>query len=210
MAFVWRTGRAMVRQLRDVRAVLFDRDDTLIRDVPRYNGDPGLVQPIPGAAQAVARVRAAGLPVGIVSNQSGIGRGFVDHMQVQRVNARVDQLVGPFDTWQYCPHAPEDGCACRKPAPGLVVRAAEALGVPAHQAVLIGDIGSDVQAAQAAGAVGILVPSSRTLRGEILDAPLVAWSLAEAVGIVLAARRTVIDPTAVITDPAPAERQARP
>ncbi len=186
MAFVWRTGRAMARQLREVRAVLFDRDDTLIRDVPRYNGDPTLVRPIPGAAEAVSRVRAAGLRTGIVSNQSGIGRGFVSHMQVRRVNTRVDQLLGPFDTWQYCPHAPADTCACRKPAPGLVLRAAEALGVTPQQVVLIGDIGSDVQAAQAAGAVGILVPSSRTLRGEIRDAPLIAWSLAEAVDIVLA------------------------
>jgi histidinol-phosphate phosphatase family protein len=176
----------MAQQLRDVRAVLFDRDDTLIRDVPRYNGDPTLVRPIPGAAQAVARVRAAGLPMGIVSNQSGIGRGFVSHMQVRRVNTRVDELVGPFDTWQYCPHAPADGCACRKPAPGLVVRAARALGVHPHETVLIGDIGSDVQAAQAAGAVGILVPSSRTLRAEVRAAPLVAWNLDEAVDLVLA------------------------
>jgi histidinol-phosphate phosphatase family protein len=176
----------MARQLRDVRAVLFDRDDTLVRDLPRYNGDPELVQPLPGAAEAVARVREAGLLTGVVSNQSGIGRGYVTVEQVERVNARVDELVGPFDTWQYCPHTPTDACRCRKPAPGLVHAACQALGVHTHHAVLIGDIGSDVQAAQAAGAVGILVPSPRTLRAEVRDAPLVAWSLAEALDLFLA------------------------
>ncbi|MCU0300878.1 MAG: HAD family hydrolase [Candidatus Nanopelagicales bacterium] len=207
MACGVRAGRALARRLRDVRAVLFDRDDTLIRDVPRYNGDPTLVQPIPGAAEAVGRLRAAGLPTGVVSNQSGIGRGFVSHMQVQRVNARVDALVGPFDTWQYCPHAPADACTCRKPAPGLVVRAARALGVEPHHTVLIGDIGTDVRAARAAGAVGILVPSPRTLPAEVREAPLVARSLGDAVDLVLAGLAGAGVATAVA---APAARTARP
>ena len=109
-------------------AVLFDRDATLIVDVP-YNGDPAAVRPMPGALDAVAAVRAAGVPIGVVSNQSGIARGLLTAVQVEAVNARVDALFGGFDTWQYCPHGPEDGCDCRKPKPGLVLRAAAALGV---------------------------------------------------------------------------------
>ncbi len=125
------------------RAVLFDRDGTLVTDVP-YNGDPDLVQPMPGAAEAVASVRARGVPTGVVSNQSGIARGLLSTAQVSRVNSRVDRLLGPFDTWQVCPHGPDDGCACRKPNPGLVLAAARDLGVPARDCVVIGDIGSDV------------------------------------------------------------------
>ncbi len=179
----------MARQLADVRAVLFDRDGTLVHDQPAHLGDPTHVRCIPGAAQAVSRLREAGIPLGVVSNQACVGRGEVTAMQVERVNARIDELIGPFDTWRYCTHVPADRCGCRQPAPGLVQLAADDLGVPAHAIVVVGDIGSDVQAAQAAGGVGILVPSPRTLQAEVRDAPLVAWSLAEAVTLILARLR---------------------
>ena len=117
------------------RAVLFDRDGTLVVDVP-YNGDPDAVRAMPGAAAALDRVRAAGVPVGVVSNQSGIARGLLDAGQVEAVNARVAELLGPFAVWRWCPHGGDDGCACRKPAPGMVLDAAAALGVaPADVAV---------------------------------------------------------------------------
>lgn len=168
-------------------AVLFDRDGTLVVDVP-YNGDPALVEPMPGAVAAVQAVRDAGVPVGVVSNQSGIARGIVTAEQVAAVNARVDELFGGFDTWQVCPHGPEDGCACRKPAPGLVLRAAEALGVDAASAVVIGDIGADTGAARAAGARSVLVPTPVTRVDEVAAAPVTAPDLAEAVRLALAGR----------------------
>jgi D-glycero-D-manno-heptose 1,7-bisphosphate phosphatase len=166
-------------------AVLFDRDGTLVVDVP-YNGDPDLVRAMPGALEAVAAVRTAGLPIGVVSNQSGIARGIVTREQVDAVNARVDQLFGGFDTWQVCPHGPEDGCACRKPAPGMVLWAAEALGVDPAQAVVIGDIGADLGAAHAAGARGVLVPTPTTRHEEIWAADAVADDLTSAVRMALA------------------------
>jgi HAD superfamily hydrolase (TIGR01662 family) len=166
--------------------VLFDRDGTLVVDVP-YNGDPGRVRPVAGAAAALARVRAAGIPVGVVSNQSGIGRGRLTPAQVAAVNRRVEELLGPFATWAVCPHAPEAGCPCRKPAPGLVRQAAGALGVPPERCVVIGDIGADVAAAAAAGARGILVPTPVTRPEEVQAAPEVAADLAEAVALALAA-----------------------
>src|SRR5437764_878650 len=105
------------------RAVLFDRDGTLIRDVP-YNGDPALVEPMPGAAAAVAAARRRGLRIGMITNQSGIARGLVSRAGAEAVNARVAALLGPFDVVQMCPHGPMDGCVCRKPAPGMVLAAA--------------------------------------------------------------------------------------
>ena len=167
-----------------VRAILFDRDDTLIADVP-YNGDPDRVRAMPAAAAAVDRVRGRGLRLGVVSNQSGIGRGYLTEEQVQRVNERVEELLGPFDVWRICPHAPEDGCACRKPRPGMILSAAAALGVRPEEVVYIGDIGADVEAALAAGARAVLVPTERTLRAEREAAPLVAATIADAVGMIL-------------------------
>jgi D-glycero-D-manno-heptose 1,7-bisphosphate phosphatase len=165
-------------------AVLFDRDGTLVVDVP-YNGDPEAVRAMPTALQAVAAVRAAGLPVGVVSNQSGIARGVVAAEEVAAVNARVDALFGGFGTWQVCPHGPEDGCPCRKPAPGLVLAAARALGVAPERVVVIGDIGADVGAARAAGASAVLVPTAATRPEEIEDADAVAPTLLAAVRLAL-------------------------
>ena len=165
-------------------AVLFDRDGTLVHDVP-YNGDPAKVQPVPGALAALARLRADGVPLGVVTNQSGIGRRLVTRDQVDAVNARVEELLGPFDTWQLCPHLPADGCACRKPRPGMVLAAAAALGVSPERVVVIGDIGADVAAARAAGARGVLVPTQLTRREEVAAAPYVAADLLGAVDVAL-------------------------
>lgn len=163
-----------------VRAVLFDRDGTLVEDVP-YNGDPALVRPMPGAREALDAVRAAGLRTAVVSNQSGVARGLLTLEAVWSVNARVEELLGPMGPWCVCPHGPGDGCGCRKPAPGLVLRAASLLGVAPRECVVIGDIGADVAAAHAAGARAVLVPTPRTLPGEVRDAPAVAADLPSAV-----------------------------
>lgn len=167
-----------------VAAVLFDRDGTLVHDVP-YNGDPGLVRPVDGAAAAVASLRERGIRVGVVTNQSGIARGLLERQQVDAVNARVDAEVGPFDTWQICPHGDGDGCSCRKPAPGMVLAAATALGVDPADVVVVGDIGADVQAAAAAGARGILVPTPATRDEEVEAAEVRAETLPDAVRLVL-------------------------
>ena|SRR5690625_137637 len=166
------------------RAVLFDRDDTLIADIP-YNGNPSAVEPVPGAREELAHLRGAGMKLGVVTNQSGVARGFITADQMRAVNRRVEDLLGPFDTWQVCPHGPADECACRKPRPGLVLAAAADLGVEPRDCVVIGDIGADMEAAAAAGACGILVPTPVTLLHEIEAAPEVAGSLGEAVRRVL-------------------------
>lgn len=147
-------------------AVLLDRDDTLIEDGP-YLNDPRGVVPMPGARRALDRLRDRGLLLAVVTNQSGVARGLITPEQLGEVNAEVAGQLGTFDSWQVCLHAEDDGCACRKPAPGMVLAAAAALGVPPQRCVLIGDTGGDVQAALTAGGRAILVPTDRTRVEEI-------------------------------------------
>ncbi|KSU74053.1 histidinol-phosphate phosphatase family domain-containing protein/HAD-superfamily hydrolase, subfamily IIIA [Pseudarthrobacter enclensis] len=165
-----------------IRAVLFDRDGTLVVDVP-YNGDPDLVRPMPGAKAVLDSLRDRGIATGVVSNQSGIARGLISEADVSAVNARVEELLGPFDVWEICPHSDQDNCECRKPAPGMVHSACRRLGIDESSTALIGDIGADVRAAAAAGATGVLVPTPVTRAEEVRAAPLVARDLAHAVAL---------------------------
>jgi histidinol-phosphate phosphatase family protein len=160
-------------------AVLFDRDGTLVDDIP-YNGDPEAVRLRAGVVEAVQALREHEIAVGVVTNQSGVARGLLEPEQVEAVHRRIEELVGPLDVWAICPHGPDDACGCRKPAPGLVLAAADALGVDASTVVVIGDIGSDVQAAEAAGATGILVPTPVTLPDEVAAARRTARTITEA------------------------------
>ena len=137
-------------------AVIFDRDGTLVIDVP-YNGDPDAVTPVPGIETGLARLRAASLPIAVVSNQSGVARGMITVEQVEAVNQRIDKLLGPFDAWLYCPHGPDDDCDCRKPKPKMILDAARIMGVDPECCVVVGDKRSDVEAAMNAGAQAIFV-----------------------------------------------------
>ncbi len=203
-AAVWHFGRGLVRRRRALadgaraprpqpetcsppprpEAVLLDRDGTLIVDVP-YNGDPTRVAPLPGARAALDRLRAAGLALGVVSNQSGVARGLLAREDVARVNRRVEELLGPLGPWAVCPHGPGDGCECRKPQPGLVLEAARRLGVAPERCAVIGDIGADLEAARAAGARGVLVPTAQTRPEEVAAAAEVAADLDEAVALLI-------------------------
>ncbi|HSL35962.1 MAG TPA: HAD-IIIA family hydrolase [Arthrobacter sp.] len=169
-----------------LKAVLFDRDGTLVCDVP-YNGDPDRVRLMPQARVVLDRLRSQGIATGVLSNQSGIGRGILTVGQVAAVNVRIEQLLGPFDVWDICPHRPEDGCSCRKPAPGLIRRACRRLGIAPEEAAYIGDIGSDIEAARAAGVRGVMVPTALTLPAEVDAAPEVAADLRSAVLLLLSA-----------------------
>lgn len=192
-AATWHTVRGLLgerhprpwRGLPDL--VLFDRDGTLVEDVP-YNGDPARVQPVPGARRALDRLRQNGVRIGLVTNQSGVARGLIREDDARRVNARVEELLGPFATVQLCPHGPSDGCACRKPEPGMVRAACLETGVDPRQCVVVGDTGADVAAAEAAGGTGVLVPNPVTRPEESAAARYVAEDLATAVDQLLAGR----------------------
>lgn len=187
-------GRRIAGELRARRlpaAILFDRDDTVVHDVP-YCDDPDRVVPVDGAVEALDRVRAAGIATGVVTNQSGVARGLIAPDALTAVNARVQDLLGPFGTWQVCVHDETGGCGCRKPEPGMVQAAARALGVRTRDCVLIGDTGADVAAAQAAGARVVLVPTPRTRPEEVRSAQRtarVAPDLSSAVDLALGLRR---------------------
>jgi len=165
--------------------VLFDRDGTLVHDVP-YNGDPEMVSPVEGARAALERLRRLGVRTGVITNQSGVGSGRITLDQMTSVNARVEELLGPFDVWRSCVHAPDEGCGCRKPAPDMVEDACRELDVRPSRCVVVGDIGSDVEAALAAGAHAILVPTAATRVAEVREAEHVAPDLAAAIEELLA------------------------
>ena len=166
-------------------AVLFDRDGTLVVDVP-YNGDPDRVELVPTARAALGKLREAGIPTGVVSNQSGIARGLLSEDQVRAVNARIEELLGPLGPWTWCPHGPGEGCECRKPAPGMVLEASRRLGVDPRRVAVVGDIGADIEAARAAGARSVMVPTPSTRAEEVAAAPNVAADLESAVDLLLA------------------------
>jgi histidinol-phosphate phosphatase family protein len=168
--------------------VLVERDGTLIEDVP-YNGDPARVRPVPGARGALDRLRAGGVRVGVLTAQSGISRGLLTYAAVEAVHRRVEELLGAIEVWQLCAHGPADGCDCRAPAPGLVLAAVRRLGLPPSRCVVIGDSAADAAAALAAGATGILVPTSMTRSGDIAAAATVATDLSAAVDWVLGGAR---------------------
>ncbi|CAL9565197.1 D-glycero-beta-D-manno-heptose-1,7-bisphosphate 7-phosphatase [Streptomyces sp. enrichment culture] len=189
-----------------VKAVLFDRDGTLVHDVP-YNGDPEKVRPVDGAREALALLRERGIRTGVVTNQSGIARGLLTDADVRAVNRRVDELLGPFDVWAVCPHGPDDGCHCRKPRPGLVLWAAGRVCTHPADCVVVGDIGADVEAARGAGAHGILVPNERTRPEETATAEHIATDLLTAVRAVLGGRPPG---GRIIADERPLERAYAP
>jgi D-glycero-D-manno-heptose 1,7-bisphosphate phosphatase len=171
-----------------LEVVLFDRDGTLVEDVP-YNGDPRRVRLLPGVRSALDALRARRIRIGLISNQSGVARGLITVADVHAVNARLMELAGPFDVVRFCPHAEDDRCACRKPKPGMIVSALRQLGVRPEAAAMVGDIGADTAAGSAAGTRSILVPTAITRAAEVTAAPEVAPNLPAAVRILLTQRK---------------------
>lgn len=147
--------------------MFLDRDGTLIEEVG-YVNHPSRVRLLPGAADAVARLRAAGNAVVVVTNQAGIARGYLPRSLVDAAHAELErQLAGAgtrVDGIYLCPHHPTEGvgdlrvaCECRKPAPGMLLAAAADLGLDLTRAALVGDLPSDVAAGAAVGARTVLV-----------------------------------------------------
>ena len=141
--------------------VVLDRDGTLIDELG-YLGDPEGVRLFPGAAAAVRALNEAGLPVALVTNQSGVARGLFTEADVHRVHARIARLLAAggarLDLVLYCPHHPDHGvppyriaCECRKPAPGMFRVAARELDLDLGRSFSVGDSARDVRAAHAAG-----------------------------------------------------------
>ena len=130
-----------------IHHILLDRDGTVIVD-RHYLADPGGVELLPGAGQALSRLARAGADLHLVTNQSGIGRGYYGEAEFEAVQARLLELLAPFgapitDT-AHCPHGPQAGCDCRKPATGLFTRLATAYTLDPAATAVIGDKASDI------------------------------------------------------------------
>ena len=156
-------------------ALFLDRDGTIIADA-HYPSEPEQVKLIAGAASAIARANASGIPVVVVTNQSGIGRGHITEAQYQSVNARMVDLFAAegarIDATYHCPHWPDlDGqCECRKPGIGMHRDAASAMDLALPASVYVGDRWRDVQPAITTGGLGILVPGEETPMEDLLRA----------------------------------------
>lgn len=143
------------------RAVFVDRDGTVCFD-KHYLSDPAGLELIPTVAEGIRKLNDAGVPVIIVTNQSGIDRGFFDEDQLQAIHDRMLEMLDEHGAWvddiYYCPHLPDAGCDCRKPAPGMLLQASDEHGIDLARSFVIGDRMMDVEMAHAGGAKGILVP----------------------------------------------------
>jgi histidinol-phosphate phosphatase family protein len=151
-------------------AVFLDRDDTIIVDA-EYISRPEQVQLLPGAAEAIARINAALVPVIVVTNQSGIGRGYFTEADYDQVKKRIDELLAEHgahvDATYYCPHRPDEGCKCRKPGMLLFERAGVEHGIDLRRALFVGNRYGDIYPGLRLGAPGVLVPTSFTPPDEI-------------------------------------------
>jgi D-glycero-D-manno-heptose 1,7-bisphosphate phosphatase len=156
-------------------AVFLDRDGTINVDTVHVSS-ADTVRLIPGAAAAIARVNAAGVPVIVISNQSGIGRGLFTVEEYERVRARIDELLAAAGAHvlatYYCPHSPdaESPCECRKPGPGLYRQAAAEHGIDLARSWYVGDRLRDIQPARTFGGRGILVPRDTTPTADVIAA----------------------------------------
>lgn len=143
-------------------AVFLDRDGVLNERPPAHEYVTSADQFVwlPGARDAVARFKASGWKVAVVSNQRGVARGLVTFEVLAEIERKIQEDLGPdaaIDGFYYCPHDLDEGCDCRKPRPGLLVRAAGDLGLDRAQSWMIGDEQSDVEAGRAAGCATILI-----------------------------------------------------
>jgi D-glycero-D-manno-heptose 1,7-bisphosphate phosphatase len=140
--------------------IFLDRDGTVIHDTG-YPNDPQQVHLLPGAGEALARLQQQGFHLILVSNQSGVNRGIITEVQALEVHRQVLASLTHYgvriDAAYYCTHVPEEGCSCRKPAPGMLLGAAAELGLDLSRAFMIGDKPSDIEAGMRAGCRTILL-----------------------------------------------------
>lgn len=150
------------------RTVLLDRDGVLNRDLPRGVLSVGELELLPGAAAAVGRLVAAGYRVLLITSQSCVGRGWIGAAELGAIHdhlaARLGQEGGRLDRIYACLHAPDAGCACRKPAPGLIEQARQEWGFDPAETWMVGDDVRDVEAAEAAGVRPALVRTGKGTR----------------------------------------------
>jgi len=194
-----------------MQAIFLDRDGVINRERADYVKSWHEVELLPGVLTALARLAHIDGPIFVITNQSAIGRGLVTRETVDDIHRRLQGIVvaagGRLDGFYLCPHHPDDGCACRKPRPGLLQQAAQDHNLMLEKCLFVGDAITDFQAARAAGCAGLLVRSGRqgARLDELLDAEAlhgdrsvvdvgISDNLAGAVDLILSGSR-LRDPT---------------
>jgi heptosyltransferase-2 len=193
-------GTRSASETESVPVVYLDRDGTLNFD-PGYLNQPEQLRLLPGVGPAVARLNRAGFKTVVLSNQSGVARGLITQDQLEAIHQRLRELLGEDGAWLdgifICPHHPDEGCICRKPAPGLVHRALQELDVFPGNAIVIGDKATDMELARNVGALAVFVRSGNAPEEEQarmsergLEPDYVACDLTEAVRWILETVKT--------------------
>ena len=175
-----------------MKAVFVDKDGTLVENV-QYNVDPARVALTPGAAEAVHALAAHGYRVIVVSNQPGVALGRFGEEKLKGIERRLRQLLPRLDGFYWCPHAPGAGCGCRKPAAGLLERAAREHGIELAESWMIGDILDDIEAGRRAGCRTVLIDNGNETEWQLTAERVphrVAHDLAEAAARVLEIEET--------------------
>jgi len=143
-----------------MRWVVLDRDGTIIQE-KHYLSDPGQIELIHDAAKGLRRLQEMGLGLVVITNQSGIGRGYFDEARLDLIHQKLGQLLEEGGVYlggiYFCPHVPEDNCRCRKPGTELLESAAKDLAFSPKSCVVIGDKASDIEMGQRFGAATLLV-----------------------------------------------------
>jgi D-glycero-D-manno-heptose 1,7-bisphosphate phosphatase len=164
-----------------------DRDGTIVVD-RHYPSDPDALEFAPGAAAGLYRMSEMGFRLVVITNQSGIARGFFSLEKLQAIHERLKQMLGAIgvrlDGIYYCPHAPEDECDCRKPKLGLLRQASSDLGFEMSESIVIGDKDSDIEFGDRAGALTMLVGKREPQSPPAIAPGYVIENLGEAADII--------------------------
>ncbi len=148
-----------------MKLIILDRDGVINHDSDAYIKSVDEFIPLPGSLEAIARLKKAGYTVAVATNQSGIARGYYDEATLAAMHDKLARLLdeqgGEIDYIAYCPHGPDDDCACRKPLPGLLHEISQHFNVELTHVPIVGDSLRDIQAAKKVGASPILVMTGK-------------------------------------------------
>lgn len=155
------------------KAVFFDRDGVINKEKKDYVKTTYELEIFPNIIESIKKLREAGFIIVVITNQSAINRGLTTHQQVLEIHSTIQRFLKKngtqIDRFYYCPHRPDENCECRKPKPGLILKASKELQLNLKSSWMIGDCDSDIQAASAAGCTPLKINSIHQLQDAIQE-----------------------------------------
>ncbi len=168
------TARWSLDIIGSMKAVFLDRDGTIAKDV-HYCRRVEDFEILPTVPQAIRLLNQHGFKVVVVTNQSGVARDYFTESTLLRIHQHLKEELAKYDAWvdaiYYCPHHPDEGCECRKPRPGLLLKAAQELEIALECSFMVGDTEMDIKAGKAVGCQTVLVATEPNVEKEITDPP---------------------------------------